>query len=133
MVALIEMRADLAPFETVNFAGHWLTGAEMTAAIRKAAGNPDLPARRFPWFLVRALAPVVRLFREVAEMRYLWDTPVRLDNAKLVSLLGAEPQTPLDVAIRASLNAIGCLPQAATPRAQTPEPSLSSGVGSAGR
>ncbi len=133
MVALIEKRAELAPFETVNFAGHWLTGAEMTAAIRKAAGNPDLPARRFPWFLVRALAPVVRLFREVAEMRYLWDTPVRLDNTKLVSLLGAEPQTPLDVAIRASLNAIGCLPQAATPRAQTPEPSLSSGVGSAGR
>ena len=73
---------------------------------------------------------MVRLFRELDEMRYLWETPVRLDNTKLVALLGAEPRTPLDVAIRTTLVAIGCLPQVDAPR-QTPEPSLSSGVGSA--
>ncbi len=39
-------------------------------------------------------------------MRYLWDTPVQLDNAKLVSLLGAEPRTPLDDALRKALIAL---------------------------
>ena len=32
------------------------------------------------------------------EMRYLWKKPLRFDNAKLVSLLGVEPHTPLDQA-----------------------------------
>ena len=113
MVALIDKRDDLAPFETVNFAGQWLTGAEMADAIRTAVGNPSIPVRGFPWWLVHGLAPVVRLFRELAEMHYLWRTPLRLDNTRLVSLIGAEPRTPIDKALPAALTAIGCLPQAA--------------------
>ena len=35
---------------------------------------------------------------------------VRLDNAKLIAFLGAEPHTPLDAAVRASLVELGCLP-----------------------
>jgi hypothetical protein len=47
------------------------------------------------------------------EMRYLWKRPLRLDNSKLVKVLGSEPHTPLDQAVRESLEGLGCLPAAA--------------------
>ena len=49
------------------------------------------------------------LLREVLEMRYLWRRPVRLRNDRLVATLGAEPRTPLDDAVRATLVGLGCL------------------------
>ncbi len=110
--ALIAMRDRLAPFETVNFAGHWFASNRAFAdAIRKAAGKPDLPIRGFPWWLVHTLSPIVPLFGELAEMRYLWREPLQLDNAKLVSLIGNEPRTPIDEALRNALAAIGAMPE----------------------
>jgi hypothetical protein len=53
---------------------------------------------------------VVPLFRELAEMRYLWQQPVRLDNRRVVATLGAEPRTPLGRAVRETLTGLGCLP-----------------------
>jgi hypothetical protein len=44
------------------------------------------------------------------ELRYLWRVPLRLDNRKLESLIGPEPHTPLDEAVRQSLAGLGCLP-----------------------
>ena len=35
--------------------------------------------------------------------------PVRMDNERLVALLGAEPHTPLDQAIEQTLEGMGCL------------------------
>ena len=72
--------------------------------------SPRLPIRRFPWPVVYLASPFVALFRELLEMRYLWRVPLRLDNAKLISLLGGEPHTPLDQAVRDSLAVLGCLP-----------------------
>jgi hypothetical protein len=48
-------------------------------------------------------------FRELREMRYLWTTPVHLNNARLVHTLGHEPHTPLDVAVEKTLIGLGCL------------------------
>ena len=42
------------------------------------AGQPDLPLRRLPWWALRLVAPVVPLLRELVEMRYLWQQPLRL-------------------------------------------------------
>ena len=36
-------------------------------------------------------------------MRYLWSRSVRLNNRKLVALLGEEPHTPLADAVRGAL------------------------------
>jgi hypothetical protein len=58
------------------------------------------------------------------EMKYLWERPVRLDNAKLVVALGTEPRTPLDEAVRATLAGIGCLEEKAPARAES-KPRLS--------
>jgi nucleoside-diphosphate-sugar epimerase len=43
------------------------------------------------------------------EMRYLWKTPVRLTNDRLVAELGAEPHTPLERAVRTTLEDMRCL------------------------
>jgi hypothetical protein len=45
----------------------------------------------------------------MAEMQYLWQVPVRLDNRKLVSALGSEPHTPIHVALKATLEGLNCL------------------------
>jgi hypothetical protein len=58
---------------------------------------------------VLTLSPFVRLFREMAEMRYLWTTPVRMENAKLRTLLGEEPHTPIDLALADTLKALDCM------------------------
>jgi nucleoside-diphosphate-sugar epimerase len=107
---LVERDAELARFEVFHFRGHWLErGIEMAEAIRRTAGDPRLPIRRFPWPVLYLAAPVVTLFREMLEMRYLWREPLQLGNAKLVAALGEEPHTPLDVAVRRSLEGLGCL------------------------
>jgi nucleoside-diphosphate-sugar epimerase len=109
---LADIDEKLAEHEVMHFRGHWLQdGREMMEAIRRAAGNPKLPIRRFPWWAITLTAPVVRLSREVAEMRYLWQYPLALDNTKLVKLIGPEPHTPLDAAVTFSLQHLGCLPK----------------------
>ena len=57
-----------------------------------------------------ALQPLVRLFREMAEMRYLWSETISLDGARLKAFLGDSlPATPLDIAVRDTLIGLGCL------------------------
>jgi nucleoside-diphosphate-sugar epimerase len=63
--------------------------------------------RKFPWALAPLLSPFVPLFRELLEMRYIWNEPLRLDNSRLVDFLGDEPHTPLDVAVRNTLVGLG--------------------------
>ena len=114
MARLLEKADAPEPFATFHMDGHWdADGAGMIEAIRAAAGNPRIPVRRTPWPLIRLLSPVVPLFRELAEMRYLWRAPIRMDNRRLKAMLGEEPHTPLDVAVRATLVGIGCLPAVA--------------------
>jgi nucleoside-diphosphate-sugar epimerase len=110
IVRLLEKSSELEPFAVFHMQGHWdADGTEMIAAIRRTVGNPGIKVAKMPWGLMRLLSPFVPLFRELAEMRYLWTTPVRLDNAHLLSVLGAEPHTPLDAAVRETLLSLGCL------------------------
>jgi nucleoside-diphosphate-sugar epimerase len=107
---LLDREDRLAAFDVFHFGGHWLGRAdELGASIRRVTHRPRLPIRSFPYVLVYALAPFVETFREMIEMRYLWTKPIGLDNTKLVRFLGAEPHTPLDQAMRASLSDMGCL------------------------
>jgi nucleoside-diphosphate-sugar epimerase len=109
---LAEIDERLVPAEVVHFGGHWFDhGIDVAAAVGRAAGIADLKVRRFPWFAIWAARPVWGLARELWEMRYLWREPLRLDNRKLVALIGAEPHTPIDQALRATLAGMGCLPE----------------------
>jgi nucleoside-diphosphate-sugar epimerase len=78
---------------------------------RRTGQQPSV--RAFPWWLLKLAAPFVTTFREMQEMRYLWQTEVRMDNGRLVQILGSEPHTPLDEAVEATLVGIGCLPKRA--------------------
>lgn len=110
LTRLLERESELQPFEVFHFGGHWFErGVELAQATRRVAGAPRAPIRGFPWFLIYLLAPFVETFREMLEMRYLWSTPVQLDNRKLVAFLGKEPHTPLDTALRETLSGLGCL------------------------
>ncbi|AKM28883.1 hypothetical protein AB870_00135 [Pandoraea faecigallinarum] len=114
MVMLIERRRALPGFANFHMAGHWdADGTEMAAAITRvmARHGVEVRTRRFPWWLTTALSPFVTTLRELREMRYLWQQPVRMDNARLIDVLGEEPHTPLDVAVHATLEGLGCLPR----------------------
>ena len=110
MVRLALDEASLAPFETFHMRGHTQTGAEMVQGLEAAAGR-KLAVSRLPWFAIRGIAPFNETFREMLEMRYLWETPVLLDNARLVARLSVEPHTPLEDALRTALAGMGALPR----------------------
>ena len=114
MVLLLERRASLPAFATFHMAGHWdADGTQMTAAIERVVvqdGGTKPSVRAFPWWLLNLVSPFVAMLREMREMRYLWQQPVRMRGGRLRAMLGAEPHTPLDEAVRATLQGLGCLP-----------------------
>jgi len=112
-VALAGARAGLAPFEVCQFPGHAPTGAQLVAAMGAwahgrghLAPGTQLEVRGLPWPLLRLGGAVVPMWRELAEMRYLWDVPHRLDGTRLRALVGELPQTPLQQAVDAALDAL---------------------------
>jgi nucleoside-diphosphate-sugar epimerase len=106
---LLAMPERLRPHEIVQFAGHWdATGTQMRDAVRRVLGR-DVPERAFPWWMMRLAAPFGGFPTEAMEIAPVWQHPMRLDNRRLLALLGAEPHTPLDPAIAATLADMGCL------------------------
>jgi nucleoside-diphosphate-sugar epimerase len=99
-----------------HFRGHAVTGDELIAALQRVTGR-RLSVRPFPWLAVAALGPFSETYREVLEMRYLWRETVVLDNSRLTAVLGAEPHTPLDEALRATLAERGGAEAASAARA----------------
>lgn len=107
IVALLD-QPTLAPFARFHMDGHWdPDGTQMAAAIVRILGEPAPRIRRLPWWLLSALAPIVPAMRELVELKYLWERPIRLDNRHLLETLGKEPHTPLDEAVRQTLQSMG--------------------------
>ncbi len=106
-------RADALPaFARFHFGGHYFRrGIAIAEAVRAVVGRPDLAIGGFPWWFIYAGSPFVETFRELIEMRYLWQRALQLDNSSLVAFLGAEPHTPTDIALRTTLEGLGCLPK----------------------
>lgn len=101
------------PHRRLHFAGHTLTGNELLAAVEAAAAPLGLrPAGGFrranmPWALLRLLAPVWPMMRELVAMSYLWRVPHRLDGAALQAAAGPLVATPVAEAMAAALRALG--------------------------
>lgn len=104
-------RADALPsFARFHMDGFYdPDGTQMVAAIGRAVGRPRILTIGFPWRLAGLARPFVPLIRELHEMRYLWRETIRLDNSRLVDFLREEPRTPIDVAVKATLQSLGCL------------------------
>jgi nucleoside-diphosphate-sugar epimerase len=105
---LLDRMDELEPFARFHFAGHWdADGTQMVAAIATALGRPDVAVKPLPWFLLRVAGWFQETPREIVKMRYLWQQPIRLDNRRLTEVLGAEPHTPLQQAVRETLDGLG--------------------------
>jgi nucleoside-diphosphate-sugar epimerase len=107
-------------FTHLPFEGYTLTGRELLAAIEAAAPSAGLTApargwkhRTMPWALLRLGGLVVPMWRELAEMRYLWTRPHALDGTALQRFAGPLPTTPLAQALTASLRALHPFPATA--------------------
>ena len=100
-VRVAEARQSLAQFESIHFAGYAVTGYEFVQTMR-AVTQRDLKVSSMPWWLIRTVGLVKPLWRELAEMSYLWQRPHRLvtDPAHAHLIV---PATPFDLAIAASL------------------------------
>jgi len=101
-------------FGNLHFAGHTLTGQQLLAALQRAAAALGVAAAAggfdhgtLPWRLLRAGGLLVPMWRELAEMEYLWRVPHALDGTELAAAVGALPATPLDEALAATLRALG--------------------------
>ena len=56
---LADREAELEPFQRFHFGGYDdADGTGMVAAIRRAAGMPDLKVKRLPWFLLKLASPL---------------------------------------------------------------------------
>ncbi|WFU07709.1 SDR family oxidoreductase [Rhizobium sp. CB3090] len=110
MIRLIEKGDALPAFAVYHMRGHWDgDGLQMIGAIERAVGH-KVKAKSFPWWILPLAAPFVPLMKELREMRYLWKVPLQMKNDRLVAVLGEEPHTPIDEAVKTSLVSLGCLP-----------------------
>jgi hypothetical protein len=102
-------RTGAPDFESLHFAGHNFTGRQLLDGIEVAATALGLGrAGGFvrsgvPWRVITAGGLLVSAWREVAEMRYLWQVPHALDGQALARAVGALPHTPDADALRAAL------------------------------
>lgn len=109
----VASRTDLPQFAALHFAGHTLTGAQLLAGVERAAASLGIvPAAGWrhgslPWPLLRAGGLFVPMWRELAELEYLWRVPHALDGSALKACVGALPATPLDSALRDALRQLG--------------------------
>ena len=115
-VAVAERRSLLPQFERLHFAGYSLTGQDWLDTLNPIARQQgwvepggNLQFKRAPWGFIRLASPFVPTWASLMEMRYLWDTPHALVNDRLTALIGPEPHTPFDKALRQSLVDLGFL------------------------
>ena len=85
----------------------WRRVERAAAALGLRAGAAAGATARMPWALIRAGGLVVPIWRELAEMSYLWRVPHALDGSALNAAVGALPATPIDAALRAALLDLG--------------------------
>lgn len=116
LVRVAQERDRLAAFECLHFAGHHVSAQQWLHSFAGIAAEQGwLPAAgtlrvgRMPWTLLRAVGLVVPTVSALGAMHYLWRTPHRLDNTRLRELIGEEPHTPFDQAVRQALADLGLL------------------------
>jgi nucleoside-diphosphate-sugar epimerase len=99
-----DARERLSTFERIHFAGHVANLQTIIESIE------SITARRYkigtlPWPIIRGLSFAVPMWREIAELAYLWQRSHQLITAPEHQPLIA-PQTPINEALRRSIAAI---------------------------
>jgi len=109
MIRLVERGDRLPAFAVYHMQGFFDgDGRGMISAVERVVGR-RVKVRKFPWWILPLAAPFVTVMREMREMRYLWQVPLQMPNDRLVAALGEEPHTPIDIAVRETLESMGSL------------------------
>jgi hypothetical protein len=103
-VNIAESRASLAPFERIHFAGHVMSLQTIIETISQLTQR-TYKTKTLPWSVIRAFSFAVPMWREIAELAYLWQRPHQLVTAPEHQTLMAA-QTPINEAIRHSVRAL---------------------------
>ncbi len=105
-------RDSLDRHTSLHFPGHTMTGTRLAEAVTDSALNlgvlragQRLRIAPLPWGWLRLGGLVVPMWRELAELRYLWNETHRLDGHALTQLIGTLPATPLGPAVETALAA----------------------------
>jgi len=101
-VALAEKREELPAFADIPFPGYTLTGNDLVRTLTRITGR-DIRLRPFPYWQLQLARPFWRMAPRLLEMRYLWETPHRLDGTLFRKLLPEFRDTPLEVALASGI------------------------------
>jgi hypothetical protein len=99
-------RQRLGNGKASNIAGPALITTRQFAELVFSAVHQKLRLRVAGKFMLRVLGLFTPFLREVVEMHYLWTTPVKLDDTRLLQLLSNLHKTPYAEGIRATIDAI---------------------------
>lgn len=110
-VALADNHDKLGVYENLNLPGHAVTDLEIKASIERALGR-KLKLSSMPWWVLRAGAPFVPMWKAIVSMSYLRFEQHRLVSQRLEPIIGHIPHTPLDEAVAGALADLSLLPQA---------------------
>lgn len=95
MVQLSEMREAFDPYEEFGFEGHTFSGQELVTLLSDTIGRKVM-LKPMPWKLVWLMGLFSKKMFEIRELRYLWNTPHRVDGKKLDSVLPNFEPTPIE-------------------------------------
>lgn len=99
---------NLGSFEIVN--APFITELSIKNLVAIAAekvGKPSLSVRSTPWGIVSFIGIFSPLLREMVEMKYLFETQIRLDTSKFATLVPDFKPTSLEKAITETLGSYG--------------------------
>jgi nucleoside-diphosphate-sugar epimerase len=117
-VQVAERERELPDFIRFNVEGHVVTGTELLQSVERATFALGLTTQRyplrtktFPWPMLVLGQWLVRTWREVLELRGLWQQPHALDGSDLRAFLGDEHGLPesLDSVVKRALRRAPCL------------------------
>ncbi|NQZ33610.1 MAG: NAD(P)H-binding protein [Oceanospirillaceae bacterium] len=86
-------------YNDFNFAGYQISFTDIAQAIERESGK-KVKMAYIPWWLFSLLAPVLPFFKELNEMRYLWEQELNLNEDKLKKVLPEFKVTPIGTALR---------------------------------
>lgn len=102
VVMLAQMRDQLPGFVDVGFAGYTVSGNEIARTIGDITGTPPR-VKQMSWAPLYLARPFWRMAKSLLEMRYLWDTPHRIDAKVFAGLLPDFQPTPLRQALASAI------------------------------
>ena len=113
MERIATQRHQLGGWTQLHFSGVQRTGDEWQQALTMAAeqrgwlqDGASLQAGQIHWNLWKPVGWLSAHVRARQQMEYIWRTPHRLDNRRLLSLIGVEPRTDWQVSVQNTIDQI---------------------------